>query len=150
MAGLTPMHLLLILVIALIVVGPGKLPEVGAALGKTIREFQKSVGPIRDAVDPIRNAVDPVQLLGLGPTQGGAQAGQQAAAQPMPQQQYMPQPSAPPQYPPAQYLPQPYVAPQPYPQTVSPQFVPGQVAPIYPVPAPGPAADSTTEDTTPS
>jgi len=35
MAGLTPGHLLLILIIALIVIGPGKLPEVGAALGKS-------------------------------------------------------------------------------------------------------------------
>jgi sec-independent protein translocase protein TatA len=42
MLGLTPAHLLLILIIALIVVGPGKLPEVGAAMGKTIREFQKA------------------------------------------------------------------------------------------------------------
>ncbi len=29
-----PMHLLLILVIALIIFGPGKLPELGSALGK--------------------------------------------------------------------------------------------------------------------
>ena len=42
MAGLTPAHLLIILVIALIVIGPGKLPEVGAAIGKSFREFQKA------------------------------------------------------------------------------------------------------------
>ncbi|MGA3057929.1 MAG: twin-arginine translocase TatA/TatE family subunit [Candidatus Limnocylindrales bacterium] len=36
MAGLTPTHLL-ILSIALIVVGPGKLPEVGASIGKSVR-----------------------------------------------------------------------------------------------------------------
>lgn len=40
MAGLTPMHLLLILGIALLVIGPGKLPDVGSALGKSIREFR--------------------------------------------------------------------------------------------------------------
>ena len=45
MFGLTPAHLIIILVIALIVVGPGKLPEVGSAIGKSIREFQKAVGP---------------------------------------------------------------------------------------------------------
>jgi sec-independent protein translocase protein TatA len=44
MAGLSPAHLLIILVIALIVIGPGKLPEVGAAIGKSIREFQKASG----------------------------------------------------------------------------------------------------------
>ncbi len=34
-----PTHLLIILVIALIIFGPGKLPELGAGLGKAIRGF---------------------------------------------------------------------------------------------------------------
>lgn len=38
--GLSPLHLILILAIALIVLGPGKLPEAGAALGKAIRGFR--------------------------------------------------------------------------------------------------------------
>jgi TatA/E family protein of Tat protein translocase len=48
MAGLTPAHLILILIIALIVIGPGKLPEVGSAIGKSLREFQKATGQITD------------------------------------------------------------------------------------------------------
>jgi TatA/E family protein of Tat protein translocase len=48
MAGLTPAHLILILIIALIVVGPGKLPELGSAIGKSLREFQKATGQITD------------------------------------------------------------------------------------------------------
>jgi len=39
-----PMHLLLILVIALVVFGPGKLPELGSSLGKAIRDFKKAIG----------------------------------------------------------------------------------------------------------
>ena len=35
-------ELVLILVIALVVFGPGKLPEVGKALGKGIQEFRKA------------------------------------------------------------------------------------------------------------
>ncbi len=35
-------ELLLILVIVLIIFGPGKLPAIGEALGKTIRNFRKS------------------------------------------------------------------------------------------------------------
>lgn len=35
-------ELILILIIALVVFGPSKLPEMGSALGKTIREFRKS------------------------------------------------------------------------------------------------------------
>ncbi len=38
-----PMHLLFIVVIALIVFGPSKLPELGAGLGKGIREFRKAM-----------------------------------------------------------------------------------------------------------
>ncbi len=38
-----PMHLLLILVIVLIIFGPGKLPELGESLGKSIRGFKKAM-----------------------------------------------------------------------------------------------------------
>lgn len=38
-----PMHLLFILVIALIFFGPRRLPELGAGLGKGIREFKKAM-----------------------------------------------------------------------------------------------------------
>jgi len=37
---LQPGHLLVILVIALLVFGPGKLPELGSALGKGLRELK--------------------------------------------------------------------------------------------------------------
>jgi len=125
MAGLTPGHLILILVIALVVIGPGKLPEVGAALGKSFREFQKATGSIKDAVDP-------AQVLGLGQTQqGGAQSTQQTMA-PQAVPQAIPQ-QLPPMYaaqPPVQsyYAAQGYVAaptpvmaqpPMPYQQPVA-------------------------------
>jgi sec-independent protein translocase protein TatA len=38
-----PMHLILILLIVLIIFGPGKLPELGAGLGKSIKEFKKAL-----------------------------------------------------------------------------------------------------------
>ncbi|MCM8746124.1 twin-arginine translocase TatA/TatE family subunit [Thermomicrobium sp. CFH 73360] len=41
-----PSHLLVILLIVMIIFGPGKLPEVGAAIGRSIHEFRHSV---RDA-----------------------------------------------------------------------------------------------------
>lgn len=50
MEGLSPLHLIIVLVIAVLVLGPGKLPEVGAALGKTIREFRKATTDVQDAV----------------------------------------------------------------------------------------------------
>jgi len=44
-------ELLLILVLALIIFGPGKLPEVGRALGKGIREFKKATTSISEGIE---------------------------------------------------------------------------------------------------
>ncbi len=38
-----PMHLILILFIVLIIFGPGKLPELGEGLGKSIKAFKKAM-----------------------------------------------------------------------------------------------------------
>jgi len=38
-----PMHLVLILAIVLIIFGPGKLPELGEGLGKSIKAFKKAM-----------------------------------------------------------------------------------------------------------
>ena len=43
MFGIGMPELLIILVIILIVFGAGKLPEIGGAIGKGIRNFKKSV-----------------------------------------------------------------------------------------------------------
>ncbi len=45
---LQPMHLLLILVIVLIIFGPGKLPQLGESLGKSIRGFKKAMSEKED------------------------------------------------------------------------------------------------------
>ena len=41
--GMGPMELLLIVVLALIVFGPKKLPELGKGLGEAIRGFKKAM-----------------------------------------------------------------------------------------------------------
>ena len=62
-------ELILILGVALIVFGPGKLPELGNALGKTIREFKgainnidedikREVKDIKDEVNEVKEMVD--------------------------------------------------------------------------------------------
>ena len=38
-----PTHLIAILVVVLLLFGPSKLPQLGDALGKTIRDFKKAV-----------------------------------------------------------------------------------------------------------
>ncbi len=44
-----PMHLILILLIVLIIFGPGKLPELGEGLGKGIKSFKKAMKEGLDA-----------------------------------------------------------------------------------------------------
>ncbi len=43
MPNIGPMELIVVLVIALLVLGPKKLPEVGRSVGKGIREFKSSI-----------------------------------------------------------------------------------------------------------
>lgn len=52
--GIGPGEIIIILIIALIVVGPGKLPDVGSALGKSIREFRKAATDVKEStsLDP--------------------------------------------------------------------------------------------------
>lgn len=43
MFGLGLQELVIILVIALVIFGPSKLPQIGSGLGKAIRDFKKGV-----------------------------------------------------------------------------------------------------------
>jgi sec-independent protein translocase protein TatA len=54
---LQPMHLLVILGIVLIIFGPGKLPEMGSAIGKTIRGFKKAM---REPEETIKGVADTI------------------------------------------------------------------------------------------
>ena len=46
-----PMELIVVLIIALVVLGPKKLPEVGKSLGKGMREFKDSLSGDRREED---------------------------------------------------------------------------------------------------
>jgi sec-independent protein translocase protein TatA len=50
MPSIGPMELAIVLVIALIVVGPKKLPELGRSLGGGMREFKDSVTGRQEAL----------------------------------------------------------------------------------------------------
>jgi TatA/E family protein of Tat protein translocase len=41
---------IVILVIALLILGPGKLPDVASAVGKSLREFRKASSDVQEAV----------------------------------------------------------------------------------------------------
>jgi sec-independent protein translocase protein TatA len=62
MPDVSPIQLIIVLIIALVVLGPKRLPEVGRSLGKGIREFKDSVSghdKEDEAPKPPAAAIDP-------------------------------------------------------------------------------------------
>ena len=66
MGALSPVHLVLVLLIALLVIGPGKLPETGAALGHAIRDFRQAMDGTREVASPL--ATDPTPPVAVQAT----------------------------------------------------------------------------------
>ncbi len=46
-----PLEIMMILLIALVVVGPSRLPEVGRSIGRGLREFRKVQDEVRDSIN---------------------------------------------------------------------------------------------------
>ena len=62
---LQPTHLLFVLVVALLVLGPKRLPEVGRSLGRGLRDFKSALGgddqdPPQEIVQPSAQAAEPI------------------------------------------------------------------------------------------
>ena len=55
---LQPTHLLFILVVALLVLGPKRLPEVGRSLGKGLRDFKGAMSGIEDHTTNLMSTPD--------------------------------------------------------------------------------------------
>ena len=51
MFGIGVPELILILIIGLVVFGPGKLPEIGRAVGKSIREFKTATAAVTEELE---------------------------------------------------------------------------------------------------
>ena len=62
MPNVGPMELIIVLVVALLVLGPKRLPEVGRSLGKGIREFKDSLNNIGGDDDEVDLEQPPKQL----------------------------------------------------------------------------------------
>src|SRR4029077_7714561 len=82
LGALQPAHLIVILVIVLLIFGPGKLPELGRAMGDGLRELNKATGSDdpKDAttlasttsVATVAPPVSPVPPISAVPTTIGA------------------------------------------------------------------------------
>jgi len=84
-----PLELIIVLAIALLIVGPKRLPEMGSAVGKTIREFRKTASAVTDPLaepEPSTSADQastdgaPAAAVGNTATTGGTAATMPAAA----------------------------------------------------------------------
>jgi len=69
-----PLELIIILAIALLIVGPRGLPEMGSAVGRTIREFRKASTEMTDAASVNSDAkpAAPPQPAALALSSGSA------------------------------------------------------------------------------
>jgi len=76
-----PWEIILILAVLLLVFGAKRLPEIGAALGKGIREFKGSVKEIENEFNRPQNLPPQAQQQPSQPPAQQAQPAQQAPAQ---------------------------------------------------------------------
>ena len=76
-------ELIIILIIALVVLGPGRLPDVAQSLGKSVREFRKAATDIADATN-LEQPASPSPTTATGTTASGATAAPSATPSPAP------------------------------------------------------------------
>jgi TatA/E family protein of Tat protein translocase len=97
MPQIGPFELLVILLLALIILGPSRLPDLANALGRSIREFRKGASDVEESVNPrpapAQSATLPPNTLST-PLQPNTLSGA-GAAEPVPDQAPSEEPSGP-------------------------------------------------------
>ncbi|MEP6493818.1 MAG: twin-arginine translocase TatA/TatE family subunit [bacterium] len=72
-------ELMVILVIVLVLFGARRVPEIGASIGKGIREFKKNIADVgNDVREPIRDARNSSDRLGAGEVAATTRAEEEA------------------------------------------------------------------------
>ncbi len=61
--GIGPLELLVILILALVIFGPDKLPEIGAKFGKSMHQMRKATREFSQEIEKARQALDPDQEI---------------------------------------------------------------------------------------
>lgn len=77
-------ELLMILVIVLVLFGARRVPEIGASIGKGIREFKKNISDVdREVREPLRDSGS-TDRLGAGDTSSSSVRREEEPARPEP------------------------------------------------------------------
>lgn len=77
---LQPTHLLIILLVALLVLGPKRLPEVGRSLGKGIRDFRGAMSGVQDQANGLLGMDEESESTGAAETPSTAAPATNGAA----------------------------------------------------------------------
>ena len=86
--GLQPIHLVVIVLVALVIFGPKRLPQIGRWLGKTFSEFRKGARDMSDGFREEKSKQNEVGPEAIAPDAAGQEsAGGQARSPAQPAQQ---------------------------------------------------------------
>jgi sec-independent protein translocase protein TatA len=75
-----PLWIVAILVIVLIIFGPGRLPELGSAAGKAMREFRKATSELTNEVSSSVNAASATPPATNSTTESAAKSTESASS----------------------------------------------------------------------
>ena len=70
MGALQPMHLIIVLAIVLLIFGPGKLPDLGRAIGDSMREFRRATNDLSTG----STTIEPAATTAIGAVCGHCKA----------------------------------------------------------------------------
>lgn len=82
MFGIHPIYFVVLLVIVLIIFGPGRLPELGGAVGKAMREFRKATNELTNEVTSATQSKPEPTAASVASTSESAAKGSTSEADP--------------------------------------------------------------------
>jgi sec-independent protein translocase protein TatA len=79
--GLQPIHLVVIVIVALVIFGPKRLPQIGRWIGRTFMEFRKGARDMTDGFkeEVVKTGAEESPTAGRGTVPGGTSPGETAA-----------------------------------------------------------------------
>ena len=77
MFGIQPIHIVIIILVAVVIFGASKLPELGRSLGRTISEFRKGT---KEAAEGFKEEMNKTEAPAANPAQTAGPSGAASAS----------------------------------------------------------------------